>query len=73
MRMSAVNAKEKGQLNGRYGVTTIMSNLSLYKACDPRRVSGMRETAVGDKYVCENHDGKLAILSAESSPATSFQ
>ncbi len=33
--------KEKGQLNGDTIVTTIMSNLGLYKACD-RAVSGMR-------------------------------
>lgn len=34
-------------------MTTIMSNLGLYKACDR---AGIRyeKTAVGDKYVCEN-------------------
>ena len=52
-------------------MTTIMSNLGLYKACDR---AGIRyeKTAVGDKYVCENMM-QTAILSAESSPATSFQ
>ncbi|MGI6095873.1 MAG: phosphoglucosamine mutase [Lachnospiraceae bacterium] len=44
---------EKGQLNNNTIVTTVMSNLGLYKACDRE---GMRyeKTAVGDKYVCEN-------------------
>ena len=45
--------KEEGRLNQDTIVTTVMSNLGLYKACD--RV-GIRyeKTAVGDKYVCEN-------------------
>ena len=45
--------KEQGRLNGDTIVTTIMSNLGLYKACDK---AGIRyeKTAVGDKYVAEN-------------------
>ena len=45
--------KEKGKLNGDTIVTTVMSNLGLYKACDK---IGMKyeKTAVGDKYVYEN-------------------
>ena len=45
--------KEKGNLNGDTIVTTVMSNLGLYKACDK---IGMKyeKTAVGDKYVYEN-------------------
>ena len=45
--------KERGQLNGDTIVTTIMSNLGLYKACDK---IGMKyeKTKVGDKYVYEN-------------------
>ncbi len=45
--------KEQGRLNGDTIVTTIMSNLGLYKACDQ---AGIRyeKTAVGDKYVYEN-------------------
>ena len=45
--------KEQGRLNGDTIVTTIMSNLGLYKACDK---AGIRyeKTAVGDKYVYEN-------------------
>ena len=45
--------KEHGRLNNDTIVTTIMSNLGLYKACDK---IGMKyeKTAVGDKYVYEN-------------------
>lgn len=45
--------KDHGRLNGDTIVTTVMSNLGLYKACD--RI-GMKyeKTAVGDKYVYEN-------------------
>ena len=45
--------KENGRLNRNTIVTTIMSNLGLYKACDK---IGMKyeKTAVGDKYVYEN-------------------
>ena len=45
--------KENGRLNGDTIVTTVMSNLGLYKACDK---IGMKyeKTAVGDKYVNEN-------------------
>ena len=44
---------EEGKLEHNTIVTTIMSNLGLYKACDR---AGIRyeKTAVGDKYVCEN-------------------
>ena len=45
--------KEQGRLNNDTIVTTIMSNIGLYKACDK---VGMKyeKTAVGDKYVYEN-------------------
>jgi phosphoglucosamine mutase len=45
--------KEIGQLTGDTVVTTVMSNLGLYKALE---AEGMRseQTAVGDKYVAEN-------------------
>ena len=44
---------EQGKLEGNTIVTTVMSNLGLYKACDK---IGMKyeQTAVGDKYVYEN-------------------
>ena len=44
--------KEKGQLIGNTVVTTIMSNLGLYKAFDQLGI-GYAQTAVGDKYVYE--------------------
>lgn len=45
--------KEEGRLDNDTIVTTVMSNLGLYKACDK---IGMKyeQTAVGDKYVYEN-------------------
>ena len=45
--------KEEGKLNGNKVVTTVMSNLGLYKAFD-REGIGYEQTAVGDKYVAEN-------------------
>ena len=45
--------KEKGSLKGDTIVTTIMSNLGLYKACDKIGLK-YEKTAVGDKYVYEN-------------------
>ena len=45
--------KERGQLNNNTIVTTVMSNLGLYKACDREEIA-YEKTAVGDKYVCEN-------------------
>lgn len=45
--------KENGKLNNNTIVTTVMSNLGLYKACDREGIS-YEKTAVGDKYVCEN-------------------
>ncbi len=45
--------KEQGQLDNDTIVTTIMSNIGLYKACDRVGIK-YEKTAVGDKYVCEN-------------------
>lgn len=45
--------KEHGRLNNDTIVTTIMSNLGLYKACDKVGIK-YEKTAVGDKYVYEN-------------------
>ena len=45
--------KERGQLSGDTIVTTIMSNLGLYKACDKVGIK-YEKTKVGDKYVYEN-------------------
>ena len=45
--------KEQGRLDKDTIVTTVMSNIGLYKACD---AAGIRyeQTPVGDKYVAEN-------------------
>ena len=45
--------KEQGQLPHDTIVTTVMSNLGLYKACDKIGLK-YEKTAVGDKYVYEN-------------------
>ena len=44
---------ERGELNNNTVVTTVMSNLGLYKAFDRKNIS-YEKTAVGDKYVFEN-------------------
>lgn len=45
--------KEHGQLANDTVVTTVMSNLGLYKALEAKGIR-TEKTAVGDKYVCEN-------------------
>lgn len=45
--------KEKGELNNNTIVTTVMSNLGLYKALDKKGIL-YEKTAVGDKYVNAN-------------------
>lgn len=45
--------KEHGQLSNDTVVTTVMSNLGLYKALEAKGIK-TEKTAVGDKYVCEN-------------------
>ena len=45
--------REKGQLNGNTVVTTVMSNLGLYKSLEREGID-YEQTAVGDKYVAEN-------------------
>ena len=57
---------EQGRLYGDTIVTTVMSNLGLYKACDK---IGMKyeQTAVGDKYVYENMQQNGFLLGGEQS------
>ena len=57
---------EQGKLEGNTIVTTVMSNLGLYKACDK---IGMKyeQTAVGDKYVYENMLENGYVLGGEQS------
>ena len=45
--------KSKGKLNGNTVVTTVMSNMGLYKAFEAEDIN-YEQTAVGDKYVAEN-------------------
>ena len=58
--------KEKGQLNWYTIVTTVMSNIGLYKACDREGIR-YEQTAVGDKYVCENMQANGYSLGGEQS------
>ncbi|CUX25988.1 phosphoglucosamine mutase [Clostridium sp. C105KSO13] len=57
---------EQGRLADNTIVTTVMSNLGLYKACDN---IGMKyeQTAVGDKYVYENMLQNGYVLGGEQS------
>ncbi len=58
--------KERGMLDTNTVVTTVMSNLGLYKAFD---IAGIRyvKTAVGDKYVYENMAQNGHCLGGEQS------
>ncbi len=53
MYLCGVYMKECNDLKGNTVVTTIMSNLGLYKALDNKGIR-YEKTAVGDKYVYEN-------------------
>lgn len=58
--------KDKGQLDGNKVVTTIMSNIGLYKALDEIGI-GYEKTQVGDKYVNENMVTNCYVLGGEQS------
>ncbi len=58
--------KECGKLDGNTVVTTVMSNLGLYKAFDELGIA-YEKTAVGDKYVYECMNEKGFILGGENS------
>lgn len=62
--------KERGTLTNNTVVTTIMSNLGLYKAFDELGID-YAKTAVGDKYVYE-YMMKIITVSAVSSRVISF-
>ena len=53
MYICGVYMKKNGYLKDDTVVTTVMSNIGLYKAFDAEGIS-YEKTAVGDKYVCEN-------------------
>ena len=66
MYMCGKYMKENGQLDGDTIVTTIMSNMGLYKACEAIGVR-TEKTAVGDKYVAENMMANHYVLGGEQS------
>lgn len=58
--------KDHGELEGNTIVTTIMSNLGLYKACDKIGIK-YEKTKVGDKYVNENMVNNGYVIGGEQS------
>ena len=61
-----VYMKERGQLENNTVVTTVMSNLGLYKALDKAGID-YAQTAVGDKYVYEYMANNSCRLGGEQS------
>jgi len=57
---------EKGELRGNTVVTTVMSNIGLYKAFDKKGI-GYVETSVGDKYITESMIANGYSLGGEES------
>ncbi len=66
MYLCARYMKEKGTFGDSKVVTTVMSNMGLYKALDEIGI-GYEKTAVGDKYVAENMRENGHILGGEQS------
>lgn len=66
MYLCAVYMKERGELNNNTVVTTVMSNLGLYKALERAGIA-YEQTAVGDKYVFENMRVNHHSLGGENS------
>ena len=66
MYVCAKYMQDKGMLGGSKVVTTIMSNMGLYKALDSLGI-GYEKTAVGDKYVAENMRQNGHIIGGEQS------
>lgn len=58
--------KEQGRLKDDMVVTTVMSNMGLYKAFDRAGIR-YQQTAVGDKYVCANMMENDYVLGGEQS------
>ena len=58
--------KEEGLLDGNTVVTTVMSNMGLYKALDAVDIR-TEKTTVGDKYVAENMMTNGFVLGGEQS------
>ena len=66
MYVCAKYMQEKGTLGDSKVVTTVMSNMGLYKALD-RLGIGYEKTAVGDKYVAENMRQNGHLIGGEQS------
>ncbi len=66
MYICAKRMKEDGQLPDNTVVTTVMSNLGLYKALDEIGI-GYEKTAVGDRYVYENMKANNHLIGGEQS------
>ncbi len=66
MYVCAKYMKENGTFGKSKVVTTVMSNMGLYKALDELGI-GYEKTAVGDKYVAENMRLNGHILGGEQS------
>lgn len=66
MYLCGVYMKERGELNNNTVVTTIMSNMGLYKALEKAGIA-YEQTTVGDKYVFENMMANNHSLGGENS------
>ncbi|MBR5761835.1 MAG: phosphoglucosamine mutase, partial [Lachnospiraceae bacterium] len=66
MYMCGKYLKEIGQLDGNTVVTTVMSNMGLYKALEAIDIR-TEKTAVGDKYVAENMMANRFVIGGEQS------
>ena len=66
MYLCAKYMQDRGTLGGSKVVTTIMSNMGLYKALDALGI-GYEKTAVGDKYVAENMRENGHLIGGEQS------
>ncbi len=66
MYVCAKYMQEKGTLGDSKVVTTVMSNMGLYKVLDKLGI-GYEKTAVGDKYVAENMRQNGHLIGGEQS------
>lgn len=66
MAIAARNLKEKGRLDPPLVVTTVMSNLGLYRALDELGVESV-QVQVGDRYVIEEMKAREALIGGEQS------
>lgn len=72
MYLCGVYLKEQGRLKDDMVVTTVMSNMGLYKAFDRAGIQ-YQQTAVGDKYVCANMMEYGYVLGGEQSGHVIFK